>query len=237
MKASEYHLSRQRVWGLTALLAITPILATLALRIKTKASFFTLMRDPSTIAHAAPYMGFLSQVGLFFWISAASICLFSGYILSKKQAEKRIQSFLLWAGLFSLILAIDEAFLIHDFLFPVILRTAEHPLLLGYGVALALLALKFKTIIKASYYPLLAASVAAFAGSLIIDRVPSQSEYRIFAEDGLKLLGIICWLMYFGDTAAAALTKSLAPIEHEANSSARVHVDGGAHSGHDGRFP
>lgn len=169
------------------------------------------MRDPWAAAEVAPYIGFLSQVGGFFWISTAAMCVLSSHLISLSGKRDPRGSFLKWTGLFSLLLAIDETFSIHDYLFPFVLRISDHILLGGYGAFLLLLIAKNLEIIRNTSWKIFLLAILAFSGSLIIDTIHIESEARIFAEDGLKFLGITCWMTYFGDASASALSKAFVP--------------------------
>ncbi|MFO7630716.1 MAG: hypothetical protein R6W06_14620 [Prochlorococcaceae cyanobacterium] len=113
-------------------------------------------------------------------------------------------------GFFTLFLAIDDIFLIHDYLFPYILGIPEKPLFAAYAAFVAWLAYKHWSIIRGSKWPLLATSLIAFGISIFIDKLNYPSEYRIFFEDSAKLIGIVLWMVYFGNAAASAISSRLA---------------------------
>jgi hypothetical protein len=78
--------------------------------------FGNLTRDPTAIMEAPFYTGFLSQLGIIFWAATAAISLFSATVIAPTFAsEKR---FLYASGLFILMLAADDLFLLHEGLFP-----------------------------------------------------------------------------------------------------------------------
>lgn len=189
---------------LIAALTAVPILTLALLRVRTSSTFFDLIRDPSAAMGSPPYIGFLSQVGAFYWISAAAICLFSSHLLRGIAKAQRHHKFLLLAGLFTLALAIDDVFLLHDYLFPKVLGIAEKPVLAAYGAFLIWLLVEFRSVIRSSSRPLLIVSIASFGLSLLIDYLNHASETRILIEDGLKLLGIICWMTFLADLASTS---------------------------------
>lgn len=202
---------------LATVLSAIPIFATLVLRARTNATFFTLARDPWTTEKTAPYLGFLSQISIFFWASAAAICIFSGHILSQAATTGRTKHFLRAAGLFTLLMGIDDIFGIHDHFFPNVLGVSEKPVFAAYAIFAAWLLWKHWPVIRASKWPLLAASFTAFGTSLIIDKLDYPMEYRIFFEDSAKLIGIVLWMVYLGSVAAHAISSRI--IQTAASSS------------------
>ena len=73
-----------------------------------------LTRDPSALSGAPVYTGFLSFIGIIFWSATAAICLFSAKLLSRQPDSIRIKRFLFVSGLLTLVLVLDDAFLLHD---------------------------------------------------------------------------------------------------------------------------
>jgi len=53
-----------------------------------------LTRDIASIAKVPFYAGLLSQIGIFFWVAAATLCFFAARMISKKQLLRDFRSFL-----------------------------------------------------------------------------------------------------------------------------------------------
>ena len=80
-----------------------------------------LTADPIALADELPvYSGFLSQVGILIWSAAASICFFCAKRLWHTRAERELKRFLVVSGAFTLWLALDDMFLLHETVFPLI---------------------------------------------------------------------------------------------------------------------
>ncbi len=70
-----------------------------------------LTRDPSSIMRIRPYIGFLSNIGIFFWSATATVCFLGGKLITNNERLKR---FLLASGLLTLFLGLDDLFLFHE---------------------------------------------------------------------------------------------------------------------------
>ena len=75
----------------------------------TGASIVDLTRDPTSALGGPPYIGFLSQLGVLLWTASASVCLFSAYVLSKGRDPLQLKSFLLWSGILTVFLTLDDS--------------------------------------------------------------------------------------------------------------------------------
>src|SRR5688572_9327807 len=97
------------------LLLYVPILALLLLVIiaafSSRIPLSSLTRDMASIAHVHPLIGVVSNVGILLWCATAVICLFGGSLLRQKgmHAEAR---FLLWGGVMTLVLLVDDLFMV-----------------------------------------------------------------------------------------------------------------------------
>jgi len=165
-------------------------------------------RDTTSVLRGAPYVGFLSTVGVALWSATVAVCLLASWVTQGESSR-----FLLWSGLISLLLGFDDAFQLHETLqwgglIPEKVTSGVYVLLL-----LAYLA-RFSRHILRTDYLCLGAALAVFAASqsidlshglfLPIDLLSSIGRY-IDLEDGLKFLGIVLWLSYFAYAAAAAV--------------------------------
>jgi hypothetical protein len=88
-------------------------------------SISSLAKDPAEIRHFPPYIGMLSNWGVILWVVTATICLFSVVLLKLQKATDGRFKFLLVSGLFSLLLGLDDLYLLHDRLLPRIFHMPE----------------------------------------------------------------------------------------------------------------
>ena len=72
-----------------------------------------ILRDPAQESECSSFLGFLSNIGIWLWVSSAAISFFSAF-LRNAGALRQQKELLFLTGLLSGILAIDDFFLIHD---------------------------------------------------------------------------------------------------------------------------
>ena len=103
--------------------------------------------------------------------------------------------FLLWSGLLTSVLLLDDLFLFHESLAPRYLGVSEEAVVLGYGIATAWYLVRFRRILLDREIRVLFAALAFFTLAVAIDEFQDAwpSPWRILFEDGFKLLGIVSW--------------------------------------------
>ncbi|ESA37264.1 hypothetical protein N836_03965 [Leptolyngbya sp. Heron Island J] len=181
-----------------------------------------LLRDVFTLADVPPYYGLLSNCGVFLWCITASVNLFSAVILSYAKREREFSLLLLFFGLISLILMLDDGLLLHESVVPKILEnilsydTAETLLPLAYGSAMIYSLLRFHKTIRNTDYKFLFLALLFLFSSLVVDHLiplPDGRKYwlrdgeNFLIEDGLKLLGIVTWAFYFIQTSFSRIVS------------------------------
>lgn len=166
-----------------------------------------ITRDPVTIMGADPLVGALSQAGVILWWIAAGVCLFAYVVAKGRGAPRSILVFLLTAGLLTVLLAVDDQFLIHDELASRYLGLRErHVMLAWLALAAGWFALNLR-VIRRSEWILLVAAFALFAGSIALDlllqmgledaaAIGTGFDVGLLLEDGLKFVGITAWGAY-----------------------------------------
>jgi hypothetical protein len=172
-------------------------------------------RDPMATLKGHPLTGIQSTLGILVWCAAAGICFFSCLVLHRTQSNKRLCWFLLWTGVISSVLALDDMFLVHEDLAHRYLGVNEKVVFLAYGALVAWYLSRFRGNIRNTEYLLLFVAFAFFGSSIVVDVLHHQwsSAWRIFFEEGLKLLGIVTWSGYVIRTCfhAIAAPINLAP--------------------------
>jgi hypothetical protein len=174
----------------------------------------TLTRDMASIANVHPLIGVVSNVGILLWCAAAVICLFSFSLLRQRgfHAEAR---FLLWAGLMTSVLLVDDLFMIHEYIAPVHFHVNEKLVLASYACATGAYLLVHRRLILAGNYQLLAAAMLLFTASMAVDIADGRGWWRL-AEDGCKILGIASWLGYHAGRARHWLVQAPSRIQSPA---------------------
>jgi hypothetical protein len=166
-----------------------------------------LSRDVAATAIAHPLNGLQSNIGVLLWWGAASVALFGWWAAWRRRGIDEHRH-LLWFGLLTAVLAADDLLQIHEAIAPRYFGLGEQQLLLAYGLAVVLIVLGHARRILASRgMLLLLAGLGCFALSVVIDQFQHHwtSEWRVFLEDGFKLLGIANWSAYLMLEALDAL--------------------------------
>lgn len=168
-----------------------------------------LTRDPVVVLGGSFYIGFLSQVGIFFWAASAAVCMFSAYVIPRRSDTTQLKSFLFVSGLLTLALAFDDVFLFHEVVFPHF--GVPQNLVFAIYVGLTLFYLvSFRSIILKSEYVLLGMALSFFGVSMALDVIGPNGIYPYLLEDGAKLVGLVGWSAYFIRIGAFAVLHNSA---------------------------
>lgn len=169
-------------------------------------SVAVLTRDVTSTAGLSPLTGIVSTCGLFAWAAAATLSLFTSALLRDRSEQPRVRRFLCAAGMFSVILLLDDAFLLHEALIPYWLGIPEHVTFAVYAILAVTLFATHGRVVRRASWPLLAVTVVGFAGSVLMDTlVAGANEPSILIEDGLKFIAVTAWAAMLGDLGFRAL--------------------------------
>jgi hypothetical protein len=169
-----------------------------------------LMRDPIAITRVPPYIGFISQISIFFWSASAAFCLFSAKALPRYLDNFKIKRFLLVSGLLTLVLGLDDLFLLHEKILPD-LGIPEKAVLVSYAGFVLFYLARFYAILLETEYILLGIALVLFGASIILDlSAPHGIALYLFFEEGAKLVGIMSWMVYFFRTGTSAIYHNTA---------------------------
>ncbi len=164
-----------------------------------------ILRDPAQQSGASSFLGFLSNIGIWLWISSAAICFFFAFHKRHFKNSKPI-ALLFLTGLLSLLLAVDDFFMIHD-------RYVDQNICyLVYAIILSTLFIKhYKTIIDIAGFAFLSAGLflaLSIFTDLIQDFIPLGYTKTQILEEGFKFLGAASWL-YFNTRVGLAAVRSI----------------------------
>ena len=158
-------------------------------------------KDPAAIAGINPFVGIVSNIGVLLWCIGASICLFSFFNIVERQTNKinDYSLLLLFFGLTTLVLLLDDLFLFHEVIAPKIFHISEKYIYILYGMIVLFGIVRFRKIIFQTEWIILGLGFVFFALSIAIDLFDSLliSSCYMFLEDSFKLLGIASWTGYF----------------------------------------
>jgi len=164
-----------------AALALLVLAAGAGVAAATGVGMAEMVRDPATADERAWYTGLVSVVGVMAWAGTSAAC----FAVGCARVRERGALFLL--GALTAVLALDDAFLLHEDVLPE-LGLPEPAPMLGYALAaVAVLALLRRSAPRDVQLPVVVAG-ALLAASIGLDRaVPGLA--LVVLEDALKLLG------------------------------------------------
>ena len=164
------------------------------LKYTTGSSFMALTRDPNALFQAPFYTGLSSMIGIIMWSFAASACLLTSWVSFSKG---RHYGFMLFSGMFTLLLLLDDSFQFHEDLFPNYLNIPEKAVYVAYlMIFLTYVFLYYKEILKHEFVIWLTSLFFLFCSTLL-DLVDDYFQARFLLEEGLKFLGILLWAIFF----------------------------------------
>ncbi len=161
-----------------------------------------LIREPAAQHNFWPFSGLFSHVGVFALAATGVIGLFAARYAARDRNLLRL------IALYSLVLAVDDFFLIHDDILPRmgIPETATYATYLTVGVAVAL---RWRRDLFAIRHAALFLASALLASSVALDVLTPYSRLELVIEDSLKLAGLCLWAAYWISRAGAAMPKAL----------------------------
>ena len=156
-------------------------------------SFIEILRDPAQQSGKSSFLGFLSSMGVWLWVSATTLCFF-GAANDRTGGHGRHRELLFLMGMLSLMLGIDDFFMIHD-------RYIDQDLCyLAYAAfALTLLVRHFERIMQIDGFSFLL-SGTLLALSILTDLtqgyIPLRYSHSQVFEEGFKFIGAASWLYF-----------------------------------------
>jgi hypothetical protein len=167
--------------------------------------FFTV--DPFLLGNLPCYAGILATAGNLLWGSSAAVCFFSAWILKAEGEKGRWKNFLRLSGLLTTMLLTDGLFQMHRIFYPEYLHIPMAFVFGSYGLfTLGLLAC-FRKQIRETDFLLLGLALIFFFLSVVFDMISILPRGNTAFSDGLKLFGIVTWLIYFARTGKIVLQR------------------------------
>lgn len=192
------------------LLALAPAVFVLSAVVVAKMrgllTFDVVMHDMASVADVHPLSGFVSRLGLLVWSAAAGVSLFAAYYLYRLGSARA--GFLLASGMLSLILLVDDGFMVHERLAVEYLGLSEK---VTQGLIVMIAAawlVAFRRSIREAGPMFLIISVGMLAFSVFADlfiegmAAPEYlHDWQSLLEDGPKFVGITLWLAFHANAA------------------------------------
>ena len=201
------------------IVAIIPSLIAYAMAIKLSAMAgikgILVIRDLAQTCNSALGVGLISNLGYLFWTATASIALFTVYS-TPTVIQYKSRELLLCGGWFSLILCIDDMFLLHD---RYIGQTFLYSL---YALFAFLIVFRFRQQLLKTGGEIFILALTLLALSVVTDKfqndligiLPVKYERLQIFEEGVKFLGISAWLYFWWTSSSKFLRKAIIHENH-----------------------
>ena len=160
-----------------------------------------VIRDLAQTCRYPLGVGLVSNLGYLLWMATGAICLFTA--LSEVSRPKgRERELLLAGGAFSLLLCLDDMFLLHD------RYISANVLYLLYIVFALAILLRYRDLVVRLGGPVFLGAVILLGSSLVFDKfqevLPIAYGPGQLFEEGVKFLGIASWLFFWWRASAGA---------------------------------
>jgi hypothetical protein len=175
--------------------------AVLAVLKLTRDEVLSLTADPTTTADLPPWTGVFSTLGVIGWAASVGVCALAAVVLHARRSSST-SFFVATAALLSY-LALDDAYLLHEYVGPEVLHVPQSVVVAALGAAVAVWAWRFRRRLAESDLLVLGIAGLALAGSVVVD---ATGRYGlIIVEDWLKLSGIAALFAWSLTAAESAL--------------------------------
>jgi len=157
-----------------------------------------LTRDPMAVAGGRAWYGCLSNLGVLIWCATSAVCFFAASLLSRVD-EREYRGFLLASGAVTLVLLVDDLFMVHERFLGGLLPHSEHLIVLAYLVMVGAFLVRYHRLLLSSVDGFLVVAILAFGVSLMADFLSERVVVPMIYlwEDGAKLVGIVSWGVFF----------------------------------------
>ena len=158
-----------------------------------------ILRDPAQQTGLSSFLGFVSNIGVWLWVSSAAICCFS-LLTNQSSFRSGSNELIVLLGLLSMLLAVDDFFLLHE------RYVYQKGIFLFYAIcALTLLIRHYRKIVEIDGFSFLLAGLL-LGLSVEIDiyqrKFPLEYTHVQLVEDGCKFVGAAVWLFFVGQAAS-----------------------------------
>ena len=205
-----------RIIALTLAGALTLLALLLALAVTSGMEPWKLFADATSVANNNPLSSAISSLSIMSWTAAAAVTLLAGAVAVTHQAQAESR-FLVFFGAWSLLLAVDDQFLLHEWYVPMLPFGGQSLYVVGYGIVfIGFVLTQWATLQRQS--PLLFATAVAFLlGSVCFDTAADAFGFKpVWAgptEDSLKFLGVVLWLSYAVSISWRSLKRGDRPVD------------------------
>ncbi len=165
----------------------------------------------------------MADLNLFVWAAGAAVYLLGALVL--RHIDPRLSRAMAWLGAFTVVLTLDDRFLLPEVVLPYLPGLPEIVTYAAYGLVTAwLLAAYRDVLLRQPETVTLLLAVAALGVSVGLDVLGWDSTTRRVAEETAKMLGAVAWLCF----PAAIIVRHLASGDtnsQPAKAQASQHID------------
>ena len=162
-------------------------------------SYIEMTRDPAQQTDTSSFLGFLSNIGSWLWVSGAAFCFFR-IATDDFPVGDTHRTLLILIGGFSFFLAVDDFFLIHD------RYIAEGIIVPLYAIFIGYVLKRFRAKIFEIDGAAFLLAMTSLAMSVLVDAVqeilPIDYGLGQALEEGFKFVGIATWTYFCFQVAA-----------------------------------
>lgn len=182
-----------------------------------------LLLAPTTVGRLPWYTGLVGTLGALAWAVGATAAL-GGSSVARLGGRPRAASFLAHAGIFSLLLCLDDLFELHAGLVPErvgVPKIGVLAVLVGLAVALTI---AHRREIARTRRLVLGAALVALGAALAVDVIADPDDSLVLlAEEGSQFLGTVAWALYLwltaGDVVRSVLRAGPVPVDQRSRAS------------------
>jgi hypothetical protein len=149
---------------------------------------------------ACSYAGLLSQLGVILTAGTAAVAAIAARLAPRGSDARRMLG---GAAALTVLVLLDDAFLLHDGALDVLHPHGQKATILGLGCAAGLFVYAFRRPLRTTPVAILGVAAVAFATSIGVDQAFEDPSRLI--EDGAKLIGLVSWSLWVGLVAAPFL--------------------------------
>lgn len=194
--------------------AVIVLIGTALVSIVMDRPIYVFTRDPAALVDISPFYGLVSNLGILLWFGGAVISLFSALLLWRRDRSLQVIGFLIISGLFSMVLMLDDLFMLHEHVVPKFLRIPQRAVIAIYPILAVLYLLRYRELILRTNYWFLILGFGFLAVSVGSDLIPPfLADWHPLFEDGAKFLGIVSWFIYLANLCYLEIGRILTPVK------------------------
>lgn len=211
IRVTPLDLAGARVFGAALALAAAVLLAVALLHASGRLHAYVLMGDLRGMTTLPLYAGWLSDLGVLLWWSAASAAALAALCAPAADGTRGPsgeRACLLAGAAITAWLALDDAWLLHERVLPR-LGLEQRPLYALYALLVLGWLLRWRRVLLRLRPLRLGLALALFAVSVALDALPEAlrpfGDAHVLVEDGAKWLGIVAWSLWMWSSSIAVL--------------------------------